>query len=436
MKSKKILIIVLLGFLQSCVNNNLTPPEENLKGNISIQLDKQNAPKEVNQVVARLSRINYSTITQSIYLSDSSNSTSMYFDNLEIGIWNINVDAINSDGIIIYTGQTSVEVKPGATTPITLQLNPTKGSILLMITWPSISNYIDYNKNPILTRFNNQYDDKGIAQSIIFQSSNKFLMWYTGLSSVGSYIFYAESEDGIKWNRPSNSPVIYPSSNEYWDSRNVYTGPVLYENSLFKMYYAGRNGLEGDSDPWFIGLAVSQNGLIWEKHNSAILSGSFNSWDLKIVASDIKVINGKYYLYYTGKNDIYDQKIGVAISTDGINWEKYSGNPILVADKEWEGSGIYHPSIIEDDNNLVMVYQNTAGGNISGFGIAYSADGLNWIKDNNNPIFTSNETNTNVGNYILYPNIHKINNEFRIYYTNYFPSSDDRNICVASKTVN
>ena len=109
-----------------------------------------------------------------------------------------------------------------------------------------------------------------------------------------------------------------------------------------------------------------------------------------------------------------EYKIGVAISTDGINFTKYSGNPILTNDKPWELNGILDGSVIMDNGTLKMVYMNS---NASGFGFATSSDGLNWVKDNNNPFFTINNTANNwADDDIAYPSLVKTNNEYRIYY--------------------
>jgi len=62
-----------------------------------------------------------------------------------------------------------------------------------------------------------------------------------------------------------------------------------------------------------------------------------------------------------------------------------------------------------------MVYMNSSG---TGFGFAYSSDGMNWTKDNSNPFFTrENTANGWADNKIAYPNLIKTGNETRIYYS-------------------
>lgn len=435
MYSKILVIFVLFFVLQSCGNNEITSVNEEQKGEITFKIDKKNTPSEISEVLVRLSRVNYETQVKIIPLYDSLNVSSITFENIVIGKWNILVDAVDQNGTILYSGKTDVNVLAGTTVPIYMDLNPTSGNIFLIISWGRQNYLDDYPLNPILTKLDNDFDHKGVSQAMVIKKDNGYKAWFGGLAQLGSYIFYAESQDGYNWQRLTNAPVIFPGDSQKWDSRNVGVGPVLFENGHYKMYYNGRTGLEGDNLPWSIGIATSPDGIHWEKSPDPVLTGSYQSWDLKIGANEVIKIKNKYYLYYTGKNLIYDHKIGLAISEDGSNWEKYSGNPILTADVDWEGTGIYYPSIVEEGGIYVMIYQNTIGGSISGFGLAYSTDGINWIKYKSNPVFTSNESLSDPNNNILYPNLVKENNGVKLYYTSYNVANDNRTICVATKII-
>ena len=70
-------------------------------------------------------------------------------------------------------------------------------------------------------------------------------------------------------------------------------------------------------------------------------------------------------------------KLGVATSTDGINFTRSTSNPILSATYNWEANGVAGASIIYADSTLKMVYHNAPG---TAFGKAISLDGINWGK--------------------------------------------------------
>ena len=91
------------------------------------------------------------------------------------------------------------------------------------------------------------------------------------------------------------------------------------------------------------------------------------------------------------------QSIGLAYSKNGINWKRYGSNPILNPGNstDWDGTNVFRPSMIKVEGTYHLFY---SGSNISidpattvpyahGIGHASSNDGVNWIKDPNNPIF-------------------------------------------------
>ena len=96
--------------------------------------------------------------------------------------------------------------------------------------------------------------------------------------------------------------------------------------------------------------------------------------------------------------------IGMAISNDGINWEEFEGNPILINGDPgtWDAVGYLEPSnILFDGLEYKMWYTNikilTSNGSVykleTRIGYARSNDGINWIKDTiNNPVLVPGDS--------------------------------------------
>jgi predicted GH43/DUF377 family glycosyl hydrolase len=415
MKYLFILFIAFCVLFNSCSKDStIEPPVNSGSGVLALKIDRQNAPQDVQIVIATLTRSGFQTLTASMNLtSDSSAQTA--FMQVSVGTWHLKVNAYDTNNIITYTGETDVIVSSGVTTNISLQLMFTGnqyGDINIIVTWPNsnIEGWKDYFNNPILVSSNGSYDHGGVLESVVIQENESYKMWYTGLGNSGlSHIMYAESSDGLTWYKPQNLPVLYPGLG--WDSWAVFPGPILKEGNLYKMYYTGGAGV---SELWHAGLATSIDGKNWVKNSLPVLQGNINSWDPQVIPWSCIKKDGVYFLYYTGR--LYPQyKIGLATSTDGINWTKQP-NPILTPTKSWEGIGVAYPSVILEDGVFKMVYSNV-NPTYNAFGFATSIDGINWTKDEQ-PFFRSNQTHNQWSAYkIAYPCFNIYDGQKRIYYT-------------------
>lgn len=430
MKSSSLIkiFIILSLFLISCSQENLVGINSNnsQKGSIALKIDKTTTPPEVCQLTALLSRQGYDTLSSSINVGNDSLNV-LTFENVPIGGWYLNVNAMDAEGKIIYKGESNVTIIEDETIDVHLTLNLVgngEGSIKIFIDWGT--KWIDYINNPVIIKYNADYDKYGVGACFVFKDDNNYKMWYTGLSENGmGYGYYAYSDDGLSWKKYSETPVLFPDTNGGWDSHHVSPGPVIKEDGTYKMYYSGWSDQYGK---WPVGLATSTDGIHWIKYKSnPVIIGS--GWNNSIRPQSVIKMNGKYFLYFTGGLD-NNCRIGVATSVDGYNWGMYSGNPILNSEKTWEGYGVAFPSVIFDENHLKMVYQGILQSNTS-FGFAYSSDGFHWTKSQNNPFFRTENCN-NSFNKISFPFFIKINNESRVYYTGIDVYSTDWDLCLTS----
>lgn len=409
------LLFVVMIFAISC-NNTLTGSEYS-NGKIQLKIDKANAPNGVVYVRATLTRDGYTPLTAMMNLLTDS-TADLILNDLSAGVWHLKVDAMDDSMVVLYTGETDVNIMAGFTTQVSLTLEPTgqgTGSVHIYVGWGGTSNnynWTDNPSNPVITGGNNIYDYFGVAQPFVIYDEGKYKIWFYGdEGSARKHVFYAESVDGINWNRHPQ-PVLSPGSSGTWDSWAVHPGAIIKEDNIYKMYYTGFANQYG---PWYIGIATSTDGINWSKKPTPILSGG-SGWEFQIAACYILKHNNLYYLYYIGKNHP-QYKIGLAISSDGVNFTKYSGNPILQNDKYWENTGVLWPTIFTENNQYKMVYMDAQS---RGFGMAYSNDGINWVKDQSNPFFRREQTSNNwAAGKIAYPSAIKVNNELRIYYSGY-----------------
>ena len=412
-------IVALSLLIIQCTNEIPTTNDPiNLElGKVSLKIDKANAPAEVVLVEAFLTREGHDTLYGNLNLI-SSTSADILFKDVAAGEWHLKVDAKDSSGVVLYTGETNINILAGVLTQVNLTLVATgfgTGSIYIYVNWGQNVSWVDYPGNPVLSGQNSAYNNCGIAQPVIIKDGNIFKMWYVGdACSAVHYVLYAESEDGINWTHPHSGPVLSPGPQGTWDSWAVHPGAVIKENGIYKMYYSG---FSNKYDPWHIGLATSSNGIDWIKNPGPVFMGGTGD-DYQVFTASIIKIEDTYHMYYSGgyyHPNGSTSRINLATSGDGISWTRYSGNPIITSTNTWEGTGVRYSSVIKDNDIYRMVYM---GIDLNGFGFATSIDGLNWTISQSNPFFRTENTSNNWGSgEIAFPGFVKAsNNELRIYY--------------------
>ncbi len=89
-----------------------------------------------------------------------------------------------------------------------------------------------------------------------------------------------------------------------------------------------------------VGHAFSKNLIKWKEFPSALEPGEKGEWDDLSIWTGSAIKKGKKcYMFYTGRGsrrkEEWVQRIGLAISKNKKDWEKYSGNPVLKADGKY-----------------------------------------------------------------------------------------------------
>ena len=137
-RSFGIILIAALFLIQCNISptnseDKLTDDQAASLGKVAFNLDMTDAPEAVVGLNGLLISSEQDTIFFKFEMS--ANTASALVENLMPGNWTLQVDAFNSDGVIIYTGSTLVSVQSGVVTPVTLRLNPTTGSLEIIVTW-------------------------------------------------------------------------------------------------------------------------------------------------------------------------------------------------------------------------------------------------------------------------------------------------------------
>ncbi len=420
-------VLLLLG---GCARNTITSPNDKLSsaGKLTLQIDKVNAPQDVVTVAAYLTRPNYDTLSSSLNLRSDS-SADVFIQNIPAGLWHLTVNALNDSNVIVYSGETDVTISDGITTQVSLTLVPTgqgRGSIYIMVNWGTAQQtFLDYMNNPVFVTSQNPSYPLEVSEPKILYENGVYKMWYLCTYNSGhGNIWYAESSDGINWTNKTSYPVLDVGAAGSWDSYSLGGGAVIKDGNTYKMYYNGLSQLYGQTS---VGLATSTDGIHWLKYSSPVFT-SDSSLHYYIGAESVIKENGTYYMYYASspRYNYNAFSINVATSSDGITWRSNDGNPILTASYPWEGVGITYPSVIYDADKFMMIYETS---DRQYYGIASSADGIHWSKQSNQPVFSTGDTYMK-WTQIDYPFLLKLGTEYRVYYSGN-PGNDHLSICFA-----
>jgi len=206
-----------------------------------------------------------------------------------------------------------------------------------------------------------------------------------------------------------------------WDGNGLGYPFVIKDGNSYEMWYTGRD-LYG---VWRVGYLTSTDGINWTRilTEPVLDVGSGDAWDSRLLEAPFIIKEGptSYKMWYTGRGPDDYLRIGYATSTDGINWTKYAGNPVLdLGTDTWNNRYMHGPSIIQEDG-LYKMWLHTAGENGGGWtsymAYATSPSGITWTLAITNPLFSRDPAHYWESNWIWGPNVLHIGGSYRMWYS-------------------
>jgi hypothetical protein len=122
-----------------------------------------------------------------------------------------------------------------------------------------------------------------------------------------------------------------------WDAGRVWSPTaVVGPDGIRRLWYAGQ---APGSDVWSLGVATSADGglsFARAAPGSILAPGAPSDFDGGSVLNPTVIYDdalGLYRMWYEGRDFFGKVAIGYAVSTDGVAWSKYPGNPVITADQ-------------------------------------------------------------------------------------------------------
>ena len=249
--------------------------------------------------------------------------------------------------------------------------------------------------------------------------TSRYKMWYTGVSNAlalkkGRWrTGYAYSSDGIRWIKFNGNKcqsgshgmgcVFDIGDTGSWDEVVSGAPTVIIDSDAspserYKMWYEGCiYSAKAPEHICRIGYATSSDGVNWSRYKGnrcpsfpkgqgcVFDKGKNGNWDdVRVIQPVIIKTDGKYEMMYGGQSNGDNKfRIGYALSSDGIKWERHEdntchtspyGNGCLIdVHISTSKSGNSDPAVIKINRSLMLWYKST-----------YTQFGLIKLTTNNN----------------------------------------------------
>lgn len=238
------------------------------------------------------------------------------------------------------------------------------------------------------------------------------------------------------WVKYQGNPVMTKDTTlaGVWEWAGIGQPACLVEHDSIWMYYAAAGvAYIGDSIVrGRISFAKSYDGTSWLKRDppTPVLDvGGAGTWDSRWLDTPaiVKGPDGYKLYYYGDSQSVAFSAIGMASSTDGINFTKHPANPILQkgAVTGFDGFWIESPAVLYDAfaGQYEMWYTGVGYGpglpsglHIS-IGRATSTDGVVWIKDSlHNPVLDIGPAGTWEDGWVAVPAVRKTFGQYEMWY--------------------
>ena len=251
---------------------------------------------------------------------------------------------------------------------------------------------LNLKAGPVLLRGKaGEFDASDALNPSVLRRGSTYLNLYSGYDGKTWHTGLATSTDGIAWTKKGK--VLSPGPARWEGSYIAANGSIIERNGeLLYFYQAGL--------PPQIGLARSSDAVHWTKNDAPVLTtGPYESWDEKGVGDPYVIeAGGSLYLYFLGQDRARRQRLGVAVSTDGVHWQRLIANPILELGEmgAFDEVGLGEPAVWASHGYYWMLYTGRDKGERRRMGLAYSLNGIKWLRHPGQPFAGQADWNAQV----------------------------------------
>ncbi|MBP5510650.1 MAG: family 43 glycosylhydrolase [Kiritimatiellae bacterium] len=188
--------------------------------------------------------------------------------------------------------------------------------------------------------------------------------WY--YTSKNALIWHATSEDGIHFKCADTKPAFAPQNK--WSIDRAIDAEFYRVGDRLMLMYATREKPDAKIQRLGIAWAPYESDWALDKWTELSIEKPFFEpelpWEMKCIeAPTVVERNGIWYMFYAGAYNHERQQIGVAWSSDGVNFKRWRDTPVFPHGKPgtWNAWESGHPGLfVDDDGRVYLFYQGKA----------------------------------------------------------------------------
>lgn len=215
-------------------------------------------------------------------------------------------------------------------------------------------NLVDWTKVGALSNVGEAERNGFCAPGAIVLDGKVHLFYQTYGNRRRDAICHAWSDDGLHFTRNPTNPIFRPTGD--WNCGRAIDADVIEDGGRLLLYWATRDP-EFNIQSQGVAAAPSDSDFARDKWTQLNPDGPILKPELPwegrcIEAAAMARRGGRLYMFYAGSYNNAPQQVGVAVSDDGIHFERVFDEPFLPNGPpgSWNSSESGHPFLFQDDD--------------------------------------------------------------------------------------
>lgn len=226
------------------------------------------------------------------------------------------------------------------------------------------------------------FDEFGTYPVSVIRHGDELRAYYAGWTRCESVPFNAaiglaiSTDFGLSFQRLGEGPIIPYTPDEPF----VMGSPKIrkFGDSWYLWYSAAREWIANEGQPqpvYKIRMAVSHDGIHWEKCHRDLLPDVLEDNECQ-ASADVFFYQGKYHMFFSYRYNLNFRapergyRMGYASSDDLLHWKREDEKAgMKVSASGWDSESVSYPFVFALDGQIYMLHQGNEIGRY-GFGLA------------------------------------------------------------------